>query len=70
MSVVLVANHASDEVVAHLNCCASQYATEVVEKKKPLSYVVRLYAADVVLNALPWLRARKAEAEVVLKAAP
>ncbi len=66
-SVDFVANHASVDVVAHRNCVESQNATEVVEKKKPLSYVARLNAADVVENAFPWLSAKNADALVVEK---
>ena len=43
--MVFVANHASDDVVAHLYCVESQNTTDVVEKKYPFEYVERSYAA-------------------------
>jgi hypothetical protein len=70
LEVDLVASHASEEVVAQRNCVVSQYATEVVEKKYPLSYEARLKAAEVVENACPWLRERNDEADVVEKKYP
>jgi hypothetical protein len=49
---------------------ARKYCADVVEKKYPLSNVLRNALAEVVENAAPWFDARKYDAEVVENAFP